>query len=113
MMELKNEVKYFYDNDGKLVYPSEIKDGEEYKSTVIPPISIINGVEIIMNEPKFDGEKWVDQSKLKIEPNQEQQILSTLAKQVMNLQLENVQQKQINANLTKEIMNLKGDGTHE
>lgn len=42
-----------------------------------------------------------------------QQILSTLAKQVMDLQLENVQQKQINANLTKQIMNLKGDGTHE
>lgn len=47
------------------------------------------------------------------EPNQEQQILSTLAKQVMDLQLENVQQKQINANLTKEIMNLKGAETHE
>lgn len=42
-----------------------------------------------------------------------QQILSTLTKQVMDLQLENVQQKQINANLTKEIMNLKGDETHE
>lgn len=42
-----------------------------------------------------------------------QQILSTLAKQVMDLQLENVQQKQINASLTKQIMNLKGDGTHE
>lgn len=42
-----------------------------------------------------------------------QQILSTLTKQVMDLQLENVQQKQINANLTKEIMNLKGAETHE
>ena len=42
-----------------------------------------------------------------------QQILSTLAKQVMDLQLENVQQKQINANLTKQIMGLKGDETHE
>ena len=42
-----------------------------------------------------------------------QQILSTLTKQVMDLQLENVQQKQINANLTKQIMDLKGDGTHE
>lgn len=47
------------------------------------------------------------------EPNQEQQILSTLAKQVMDLQLENVQQKQINASLTKQIMVLKGDETHE
>ena len=47
------------------------------------------------------------------EPNQEQQILSTLAKQVMDLQLENVQQKQINANLTKQIMDLKGDENHE
>lgn len=46
-------------------------------------------------------------------PNQEQQILSTLAKQVMDLQLENVQQKQINASLTKQIMDLKGDETHE
>lgn len=45
--------------------------------------------------------------------NNNEQVLSTLIKQVMNLQLENVQQKQINANLTKEIMNLKGDETHE
>ncbi|MET7026510.1 hypothetical protein AB1H96_02715 [Ligilactobacillus salivarius] len=42
-----------------------------------------------------------------------QQILSTLTKQVMDLQIENIQQKQINANLTKQIMDLKGDETHE
>lgn len=62
----------------------------------------------------FDGNNFVFKNEVSaIEPNQEQQILSTLAKQVMDLQLENVQQKQINANLTKEIMNLKGDETHE
>lgn len=48
-----------------------------------------------------------------IDSNNNEQVLSILAKQVMDLRLENVQQKQINANLTKEIMNLKGDETHE
>lgn len=48
-----------------------------------------------------------------VDSNNNEQVLSTLAKQVMDLQLENVQQKQINANLTKEIMNLKGAETHE
>lgn len=50
---------------------------------------------------------------VKPEPTQDQQMLATLTKQVMDLQLENVQQKQINANLTKQIMDLKGGETHE
>mgnify|MGYP001724580400 FL=1 len=50
---------------------------------------------------------------MKPAPTQDQQMLATLTKQVMDLQLENVQQKQINANLTKQIMDLKGDKTHE
>ncbi len=62
----------------------------------------------------FDGNNFIFKNEVSvIEPNQEQQILSTLAKQVMDLQLENVQQKQINTNLTKQIMDLKGDETHE
>lgn len=62
----------------------------------------------------FDGENFVFKNEVPtVVPSKEQQILSTLAKQVMDLQLENVQQKQINANLTKQIMGLKGDGTHE
>ena len=62
----------------------------------------------------FDGKNFVFKNEVStVVPSEEQQILSTLAKQVMDLQLENVQQKQINANLTKQIMNLKGDGTHE
>lgn len=62
----------------------------------------------------FDGNNFIFKNEVSsIEPNQEQQILSTLAKQVMDLQLENVQQKQINTTLTKQIMDLKGDETHE
>lgn len=62
----------------------------------------------------FDGENFVFKNEVStVVPSKEQQILSTLAKQMMDLQLENVQQKQINANLTKQIMNLKGDETHE
>lgn len=53
----------------------------------------------------FDGENFVFKNEVPtVVPSKEQQILSTLAKQVMDLQLENVQQKQINANLTKQIM---------
>ena len=62
----------------------------------------------------FDGNNFIFKNEVStVVPSKEQQILSTLAKQVMDLQLENVQQKQINANLTKQIMGLKGDGTHE
>lgn len=60
----------------------------------------------------FDKQIWEDKV-ITVPSSQEQQILSNLAKQLMDLQLENVQQKQINANLTKEIMNLKGAETHE
>ncbi|QIG36206.1 hypothetical protein IBB3154_0715 [Ligilactobacillus salivarius] len=62
----------------------------------------------------FDGNNFIFKNEVStVVPSKEQQILSTLAKQVMDLQLENVQQKQINANLTKQIMGLKGDETHE
>ena len=62
----------------------------------------------------FDGKNFVFKNEVStVVPSKEQQILSTLAKQVMDLQLENVQQKQINASLTKQIMVLKGDETHE
>lgn len=62
----------------------------------------------------FDGNNFIFKNEVPIiKPNQEQQILSTLAKQVMDLQLENVQQKQINTTLTKQIMDLKGAETHE
>ena len=62
----------------------------------------------------FDGNNFIFKNEVStVVPSKEQQILSTLTKQVMDLQLENVQQKQINANLTKQIMGLKGDETHE
>ena len=62
----------------------------------------------------FDGNNFIFKNEVStVVPSKEQQILSTLAKQVMDLQLENVQQKQINSSLTKQIMDLKGDETHE
>ena len=82
---------------------------DDFYSDFKPRYFLLKDNEITVN-PDF---KDVVYTVPETEPNQEQQILSTLAKQVMNLQLENVQQKQINANLTKEIMNLKGDETHE
>ena len=82
---------------------------DDFYSNFKPRYFLLKENEITVN-PDF---KDVVYTVPETEPNQEQQILSTLAKQVMNLQLENVQQKQINANLTKEIMNLKGAETHE
>lgn len=82
---------------------------EDFYRNFKPRYFLMKDNEITVN-PDF---KDVVYTVPEIKPDQEQQILSTLAKQVMDLQLENVQQKQINANLTKEIMNLKGDETHE
>ena len=82
---------------------------EDFYNSFKPRYFLMKDNEITVN-PDF---KDVVYTVPETEPNQEQQILSTLAKQVMDLQLENVQQKQINANLTKQIMDLKGDGTHE
>ena len=62
----------------------------------------------------FDGNNFIFKNEVStVVPSKEQQILSTLAKQVMDLQIEDIQQKQINVSLTKQIMNLKGDETHE
>ena len=62
----------------------------------------------------FDGNNFIFKNEVPtVVPSKEQQILSTLAKQVMDLQIEDIQQKQINVSLTKQIMNLKGDETHE
>ena len=82
---------------------------EDFYNSFKPRYFLMKDNEITVN-PDF---KDVVYTVPETEPNQEQQILSTLAKQVMDLQLENVQQKQINVSLTKQIMDLKGDGTHE
>lgn len=46
----------------------------------------------------------------KPEPTQEQQILTALTKQVMQLQTANVQQQKVNASLTKQLINLNKGG---
>ena len=109
-------IVYRFDDTG--VYLGCSVEDEDYTlqehETEVAPIEQNGVFENRLENPVWDFEKriWKDAEGY-TEPNQEQQILSTLAKQVMDLQLENVQQKQINANLTKEIMNLKGAETHE
>ncbi|MYY64084.1 DUF2977 domain-containing protein [Lactobacillus salivarius] len=82
---------------------------DDFMENFKPRYFLMKDNEITVNPDFKDVVYTVPETK----PDQEQQILSTLAKQVMDLQFENVQQKQINANLTKEIMNLKGAETHE
>lgn len=43
-------------------------------------------------------------------PTQEEQMLATLTKQVMQLQAANVQQQKVNASLTKQLMDLNKGG---
>lgn len=47
---------------------------------------------------------------VKPEPTQDQQMLATLTKQVMQLQVANVQQQKVNASLTKQLMDLAKGG---
>lgn len=47
---------------------------------------------------------------VKPEPTQDQQMLATLTKQVMQLQVANVQQQKVNASLTKQLMDLNKGG---
>lgn len=47
---------------------------------------------------------------VKPEPTQDQQMLVTLTKQVMQLQVANVQQQKVNASLTKQLLNLNKGG---
>lgn len=47
---------------------------------------------------------------IKPEPTQNQQMLATLTKQVMQLQVANVQQQKVNASLTKQLMDLAKGG---
>ena len=106
-------MRIYYVFDPKTyVYAGQIAcvNQPDNSTTISPFTSDDNGNSLINVDVKFLDGKWVSPE---IKPNQEQQILSTLAKQVMDLQLESVQQKQINSNLTKQIMDLKGDETHE
>lgn len=117
---------YFYDNETKVFNGYDvIEDTAEIpaNATTVEPVDS-NGVGLYdptwnENTNSWDsltGEEWKKKytvPEVKPEPTQDQQMLATLTKQVMDLQLENVQQKQINANLTKQIMDLKGDKTHE
>lgn len=47
---------------------------------------------------------------VKPEPTQDQQMLATLTKQVIQLQVANVQQQKLNASLTKQLMDLAKGG---
>lgn len=109
-------VVYRFDDTG--VYLSCRIEDEDYilqdNETKLAPIKQNGVFENRLENPVWNFDKQIWEDKVITAPSsQEQQILSTLAKQVMDLQLENVQQKQINASLTKQIMNLKGAETHE
>lgn len=59
------------------------------------------------------GEEWKKKytvPEVKPEPTQDQQMLTTLTKQVMQLQVANVQQQKLNASLTKQLMDLAKGG---
>ena len=47
---------------------------------------------------------------VKPEPSQDQQMLATLTKQVIQLQVANAQQQKVNASLTKQLMDLNKGG---
>lgn len=114
---------YFYDKDTKAFAGYDvIEDTAEIpaNATTVEPVDS-NGVGLYdptwnENTNSWDSlteEEWKKKytiPEVKPEPTQDQQMLATLTKQVMQLQVANVQQQKVNASLTKQLMDLNKGG---
>lgn len=114
---------YFYDKDTKEFAGYDvIEDTAEIpaNATTVEPVDS-NGVGLYdptWNESthswdSLTEEEWKQKHaapEIKPEPTQDQQMLATLTKQVMQLQVANVQQQKVNASLTKQLMDLAKGG---
>ena len=114
---------YFYDKETKMFNGYDvIEDTAEIpaNATTVEPVDS-NGVGLYdptwnENTNSWDSlteEEWKKKHivpEVKPEPTQDQQMLATLTKQVMQLQVANVQQQKVNASLTKQLMDLAKGG---
>lgn len=114
---------YFYDSTTKEFAGYDvIEDTAEIpaNATIVKPVDS-NGVGLYdptwnENTNSWDGlteEEWKKKHTVpavKPEPTQDQQMLATLTKQVMQLQVADAQQQKVNASLTKQLMDLVKGG---
>lgn len=114
---------YFYDNETKMFNGYDvIEDTAEIpaNATTVEPVNS-NGVGLYdptWNESthswdSLTEEEWKQKHpvpEVKPESTQDQQMLATLTKQVMQLQVANVQQQKVNASLTKQLIDLAKGG---
>ena len=114
---------YFYDKNTKAFAGYDvIEDTAEIpaNATTVEPVDS-NGVglydptwnETTNSWDSLTEDEWKQKHatpEVKPEPTQDQQMLSTLTKQVMRLQVANAQQQKVNASLTKQLMDLNKGG---
>lgn len=113
---------YFYDENKKFISYDVIEDTAKIpaNATTVEPVGS-NGVglydptwnETTNSWDSLTEEEWKQKHpvpEVKPESTQDQQILATLAKQVMQLQVANVQQQKVNASLTKQLIDLAKGG---
>lgn len=115
---------FIYDKETKrYMYPvSDYPDNYDLpaNATTVKPVDS-NGVglydptwnETTNSWDSLTEEEWKKKytvPEVKPEPTQDQQMLATLTKQVMQLQAANVQQQKVNASLTKQLMDLTKGG---
>ena len=114
---------YCFDDAKRFAYTDVIADDVPVpvNATTMPPV---NSDGSGMYAPTWDGTKWMPMTEeqfekefaqpqrpeVKPEPTQDQQMLATLTKQIMELQVANVQQQKVNASLTKQLMDLAKGG---
>ncbi|MBE5066015.1 hypothetical protein INF23_00045 [Ligilactobacillus salivarius] len=115
---------FIYDKETKrYMYPvSDYPDNYDLpaNATTVEPVDS-NGVGLYdptWNESTHSWDSLTEEEwkkkytvpEVKPEPTQDQQMLATLTKQVMELQVANVQQQKVNASLTKQLMDLNKGG---
>lgn len=113
---------YFYDENKKFISYDVIEDTAEIpaNATTVEPVDS-NGVGLYdptWNESTHSWDSLTEEEwkkkytipEVKPEPTQDQQMLATLTKQVMQLQVANVQQQKVNESLTKQLMDLAKGG---
>lgn len=113
---------YFYDENKKFISYDVIEDTAKIpaNATTVEPVGS-NGVglydptwnETTNSWDSLTEEEWKQKHpvpEVKPESTQDQQILTTLSKQVMQLQVANVQQQKVNASLTKQLIDLAKGG---
>lgn len=98
--------RYLYDAETKRFTGMVDSDETLENSTEISPFDADGQAKI---GTWFDVDNQVWKSPV-TEPTQDQQMLATLTKQVMQLQVANVQQQKVNTSLTKQLMDLNKGG---